>query len=52
MAILRAMIMPAISPLQGFLIARVMVKAGGSGRFLFEKHNAAQAEYDRLAALV
>jgi hypothetical protein len=37
MAILRVMIMPAISPLQGFLIARIMVKAGGSGRFPFRK---------------
>jgi hypothetical protein len=37
MAILWAMIMPAISPLQGFLVARIMVKAGGSGSFHFRK---------------
>jgi hypothetical protein len=42
--------MPGISPLQGFRIVRVMQTA--SGRLLPEKHNAAQAEYDRLAALV
>jgi hypothetical protein len=52
MAILRTIIMPGISPLQGFLIVRVMQTTGGGGRLLPEKHNAAQAEYDRLAALV
>jgi hypothetical protein len=32
--------------------SRVLRKAGGSGNFHPKKHNAAQAEYDRLAALV
>jgi len=52
MAIFLTIIMPGISPLQGFRIVRVMQTAGGSGTLLPEKHNAAQAEYDRLAALV
>jgi len=44
--------MPGISPLQGFRIVLDVQTTGGSGRLLPEKHNAAQAEYDRLAALV